>query len=127
MTSQVLLALKRLPDALRSRVEGHMVLHLWERNSRAARLVERAATVQGHGAVHPVICESPLSGVEVLGVTHILSHRWKTGDLVLWDNIALQHSRGAGPIDGRWRLRRTTFGIEGYEHFIREVHGSPSP
>jgi taurine dioxygenase len=151
------LAMARLPAALRARVEGRMVLHLWERNSRGVRQVESAATVRGQGAVHPVIWKSPLSGAEVLCVNqeqsarvlglseadsdallaelfqhfyqaeHLFTHRWQTGDLIIWDNLALQHSRGAGPVDGRRRLRRTTFGIEGYEHLIREVHGSPSP
>jgi taurine dioxygenase len=24
---------------------------------------------------------------------HILTHHWRTGDLVIWDNMALQHAR----------------------------------
>jgi taurine dioxygenase len=151
------LAMQRLPAELRKRIEGRTVLQLWERNSRESRQVESAATVNGHGAVHPLIWRSRISGAEILGVTqlqtarilglpeedsdallaelfqhlyqpeHLLTHHWQTGDLVVWDNLALQHSRGAGPVDGRRRLRRTTFGLAGYEHVIREVHGSPSP
>lgn len=27
----------------------------------------------------------------------IYTHRWKSGDLVVWDNIAVQHARGPVP------------------------------
>ena len=31
---------------------------------------------------------------ELYAEEHIYRHRWNNGDLVIWDNIALQHSRG---------------------------------
>lgn len=151
------LALARMPAALRARAEGRVVLHLYERDNRGTRHLESTATPQGQGAVHPLIWKSALSGVDVLGVTqlaaarilgmtepesdalmaelfehlyqpeHICTHHWRTGDLLIWDNMALQHSRAPGPVDGRRRLRRTTFGLQGYEHLIREVFGWASP
>ncbi len=40
---------------------------------------------------------------------HVLTHSWEPGDLVLWDNLALQHSREAvpAPSDGEGIGRRT--------------------
>jgi taurine dioxygenase len=35
-------------------------------------------------------------------------HRWRRGDLVIWDNIALQHGRPQPPSGGERTLRRTT-------------------
>jgi len=36
-------------------------------------------------------------------------HEWRTGDLVIWDNIAVQHARGSVALDGPARtLRKVT-------------------
>ena len=37
----------------------------------------------------------------------IYTHEWQPGDLVIWDNIALQHGRRANPTSVRRSLRRT--------------------
>jgi alpha-ketoglutarate-dependent taurine dioxygenase len=36
----------------------------------------------------------------------IYAHQWRPGDLVVWDNIALQHARSAVAPSSRRRLRR---------------------
>jgi taurine dioxygenase len=41
---------------------------------------------------------------------HLLVHRWRQGDLVLWDNIALHHGRAAPPGDAARTLQRITLG-----------------
>jgi taurine dioxygenase len=43
----------------------------------------------------------------------VLEHRWRTGDIVIWDNIALQHHRP--PLDncGKRVLQRVIVGTEG--------------
>jgi len=33
-------------------------------------------------------------------------HNWEVGDLIIWDNVALQHSRKPVPDDGPRTLRR---------------------
>ena len=43
----------------------------------------------------------------------VLEHRWRTGDVVFWDNIALQHARGDLGGVGRRVLQRVIVGIEG--------------
>ena len=37
---------------------------------------------------------------------NVYRHRWRNGDLVIWDNIALQHARPDQSATPRRRLRR---------------------
>jgi alpha-ketoglutarate-dependent taurine dioxygenase len=39
----------------------------------------------------------------------VLAHHWREGDLVLWDNLALQHARPNVSIEGPTRTLRKTF------------------
>jgi taurine dioxygenase len=43
-------------------------------------------------------------------------HIWRKGDLVIWDNYAIQHARTreANPADGPRVLQRVSFGKHGY-------------
>jgi alpha-ketoglutarate-dependent taurine dioxygenase len=41
---------------------------------------------------------------------NILEHSWRTGDLVIWDNMATQHARGTVNLDGPERTLRKVFG-----------------
>jgi alpha-ketoglutarate-dependent taurine dioxygenase len=42
--------------------------------------------------------------------SNILEHQWRTGDLVVWDNIAAQHGRGTVALDGPERTLRKVSG-----------------
>jgi alpha-ketoglutarate-dependent taurine dioxygenase len=42
--------------------------------------------------------------------SHVLEHDWRTGDLVVWDNIAIQHGRGTVALDGPERTLRKVGG-----------------
>jgi taurine dioxygenase len=44
---------------------------------------------------------------------HVFEHRWRNGDIVMWDNIALQHSRGSLKAVGKRVLQRVIVGTEG--------------
>ena len=44
---------------------------------------------------------------------NLLEHRWRNGDIVIWDNIALQHARGNVEGVGRRLLQRVIVGTEG--------------
>lgn len=44
---------------------------------------------------------------------NVLEHRWRNGDVVIWDNIALQHARGSLEGVGKRVLQRTIVGAEG--------------
>ena len=43
----------------------------------------------------------------------VLEHKWRNGDLVIWDNIRLQHARGPLATAGRRVLQRVIVGTEG--------------
>jgi taurine dioxygenase len=91
----------------------------------------------GDRAVHPVLFDHPLTGETVLYVNemqterieglapdesddllqelfaHLYSgaftyeHQWAIGDLIVWDNVAVQHAR-RDPVDGPRTLQRVT-------------------
>ncbi|MFN8028458.1 MAG: TauD/TfdA family dioxygenase [Acidimicrobiia bacterium] len=44
--------------------------------------------------------------------TNVYEHRWAVGDLVLWDNLALQHGRPAFPDDEERTLQRVVLGTK---------------
>ena len=40
----------------------------------------------------------------------MLQHEWREGDLVVWDNQAVQHARGIVDLEGPERTLRKVFG-----------------
>jgi taurine dioxygenase len=54
---------------------------------------------------------------------NVHEHSWRTGDVVLWDNIALQHARGDLGSVGRRTLQRTTVG----EKTLHEMYPEMAP
>ena len=42
--------------------------------------------------------------------SNVYEHRWKVGDLILWDNIALHHGRRTIPLNEPRTLQRVTLG-----------------
>jgi taurine dioxygenase len=89
---------------------------------------------------HPAIADHPRTGVRVLminemhserivgldrqagdalladvfavlyGDDNVYVHRWRVGDLVLWDNVAVHHARRSPPPDEARTLQRVTLG-----------------
>lgn len=51
----------------------------------------------------------------------IHEHLWRTGDFIIWDNIALQHMRGSLKSCGRRVLQRVIVGTEGVAPHVREA------
>lgn len=43
----------------------------------------------------------------------VLEHRWRNGDIIIWDNIALQHARGNVEGVGKRLLQRVIVGVGG--------------
>jgi len=146
-------ALERLPDDLRRRIEGMKAIHVRERVlDRPTRLTD---LVEGDMCtVHDMVRTDPegrkylfvneawtamIIGLsqEDSDVLHAelsrhfyapgecFEHKWTEGDLVLWDNIALQHARGAAG-NGVCTLQRVTIAELGYEaqypHDLRAIY-----
>jgi taurine dioxygenase len=78
----------------------------------------------------PVSPESPESPESVLAEVfrqlyqppNIYEHEWHTGDLIVWDNVAVQHGRKPIPPGCRRRLRRVSIG-EKTPELIRTTRG----
>jgi taurine dioxygenase len=96
---------------------------------------------------HPVLMRHPTTGQELLSVNEMqtdrilglegaeseeilealwtqlyapentYAHRWRVGDLVIWDNIAVQHGRPAPPRDVPRTMRRVTMA----EHSVYDL------
>lgn len=137
-------AYENLPDELRRRVEGMKALHVrervFDRPNRLTDMVEGDMCT-----VHDIVRANPETGRKYLFVNQawtaliiglaqadsdalheemnrhfyadgeIYEHRWTEGDLVLWDNLAVQHARGAAGTGVR-TLQRVTITEFGYEH-----------
>jgi taurine dioxygenase len=97
---------------------------------------------------YPVIDRHPRTGVELLTVAHyhtshlvdvdteegdelleemwsilyapanVYEHHWRAGDLVLWDNLALQHGRPEWPVTAARNLRRICVCEEEYRDML---------
>lgn len=135
-------AYQRLPAALRERIAGMKALHVRERvYDRPTRLTDLQAG--DICTVHDVVCTDPDTGRHYLFVNHawtdsiiglpeaesrmllaelygqfyaegeIYEHKWADGDLVLWNNLALQHARGLAG-EGVRTLQRVTITRLGY-------------
>jgi len=130
-------AFNRLTPEIRQRIEGRRVLQVHEylRLERPSPMGERKNALQ---FIHPAVVTHPESGRKALFVNrlmsarvegmdpaesealleqlfdiseepdYILSHRWRAGDLVMWDNRCTIHGRANFPESARRILRRTT-------------------
>lgn len=50
---------------------------------------------------------------------YVLEHRWRKGDIIIWDNIALQHARGNLEDVGKRLLQRVIVGTHGVAPHVR--------
>jgi taurine dioxygenase len=136
------LAWEGLPDGLKSRVTGMKALHVrervYDRTNRLTDLIDGDMCT-----VHDVVRRAAHDGREYLFVNeawtalliglpdaegealqcelarhfyqdaHVYEHRWAVGDIVLWDNLAVQHARGTAGTGVR-TLQRVTVTQLGY-------------
>jgi taurine dioxygenase len=56
----------------------------------------------------------------------LYKHSWQLHDLLIWDNIALQHARGPVEADSRRRLRRVAVNPKSLEDIFADADGSES-
>lgn len=132
--------LARLPVPLRARIEGLRALHVSGGTGGSARNLGDMLAPGWPRHVRPLVETNSQTGRPFLAVTlsqtsHVLDvdraesdalldallevlydpaavveHHWTTGDLIVWDNLALQHSRDQLQGSGRRDLERVTFG-----------------
>ena len=50
--------------------------------------------------------------------TNVYEHHWEVDDLVVWDNLALQHGRPAFPDDAERTLQRVVLGTKGASEIV---------
>lgn len=132
-------AYERLPGDLRQRVEGLQALNVYSYDPVGIdHTAEVDPSIPQ--AIHPVVSRHPVTGTPVLYVTeqqthhivglttpesdeildaifesmyapdNVYEHWWKRDDLVIWDNIAVQHARRAVDQGMRRTLRREIIG-----------------
>jgi taurine dioxygenase len=136
-------AYERLPQKLRDRIDGLNALFIRPRDeSRRNKLVDslpgdncavHAVVQRQKGTGRPYIFVNGQSTASLIGLPesesdalieellcylyaedNICEHKWKNGDLIIWDNLALQHARGK-ITSGVRTLQRVTVGRFGYE------------
>jgi alpha-ketoglutarate-dependent taurine dioxygenase len=117
------LAYTRLPEAVRERVDHREAVH-FERFARGP-VPNRVR--------HPVVLHHPVTDLPILFVDPLFTeaiadeadesllaelqetfaapsiqywHRWRPGDLLIWDNLVLQHARHEFPATDRRTIRR---------------------
>jgi alpha-ketoglutarate-dependent taurine dioxygenase len=128
-------AYRQLPERLKQRIRQLEALHGYDYSTLQKT---DGTTGAGFSAVHPVVLPHPLTGEPILYVsrnfTHhivgwpeqasrelleelwshveradvIYQHAWKRGDLVIWDNVAVQHARTAFDPSAARTLQRVT-------------------
>lgn len=78
---------------------------VWVNEMQTARLLDMEWE-EGRALLHAVYDH-------LYAPQNVLEHRWRRGDLVVWDNIALQHARGNLENVGKRVLQRVIVGTDG--------------
>lgn len=132
-------AYRRLPPALKARLEGLQARHMLSTDGNARSHGDLPDSRWPH-AVHPVVKRHPATGEPILYVTqlqtsailgmtgeesealieelfshlyapeNVRAHYWRKGDLVVWDNLALQHARADVGASVERTLQRVSIG-----------------
>lgn len=133
-------ALERLPADLRTRIDGLAALHVSGGTGGSARNIGDTLDVDWPKFIRPLVDANRQTGQPFLAATlsqtsHVIGipqaesdalldalfdvlydpatiaeHHWRTGDILIWDNLALQHSRDRLRGAGRRDLERVIFG-----------------
>jgi taurine dioxygenase len=79
------------------------LIYVSERQSKQASVLEDLDAAAAAEIIHEVF-------EYLYSPDNIVEHRWKLGDLIIWDNLAVQHRRNS--VSGRRTLRRLAL-VEG--------------
>jgi taurine dioxygenase len=127
-----------LPPDLRARIAGREALFLIDFTGGDKRYREETASAEAPRAIQQLLYDDPVSGQTTLVVdslfmdkvvgmefdesealraelhsylydpANVYRHDWTVGDLVIWNNVALQHSRPPLPETGERTHRRVS-------------------
>ena len=131
-------AFEALPDEARQRILGRKAVHVYDYDGGVLERARMVAPEAGVSFAHPVVRTHPATGRQALYVNRLMTHhieglpveeserllglmfdtierpefiyehRWRVGDLLLWDNRCTLHARrDFNPEENRW-LRRVT-------------------
>lgn len=133
-------AYRRLPEALKNCIKDLRVQNVSSGGNMAGRPVKKIYDPMYPQIVRPMVLEHPDSGTPILYVTrgqtvrvadlpddesdalldelfgylyakeYVFEHRWRRGDVLFWDNLALQHARSSIKGLGNRTLQRTAAG-----------------
>ena len=131
-------AYERLPERLKTRIEGLRVLQAFDEVQDARLDLTRIPLDEVKHAWQPIVIRHPETGRRALYVNRLMSHRiegmdeagsealleelftygedpavryehvWRVGDLVMWDNLCSMHARTDFPREERRLMRRFT-------------------
>jgi taurine dioxygenase len=142
-------AYEALPADLKRQISGLRARHVYDKRATFRQQTDEndqtlSSAVHGLVRVHPEtgrksLYLSRLMTRNIIGMdraesddlleklcTHaeraefVYAHRWKVGDLLIWDNRAVNHARNDFPLDQERHLRRVTVS----EPDAPETHGS---
>ena len=132
------LAYETLPSPTRARIDTLMALNTYEYGSTTAEAKQLSESTPS--AVHPVVRRLPETGQKALYVCRLMTdrlidvpeassrelltelcdhaeqeqfvieHRWTPGDVLIWDNRCVTHSRNDFPAGERRLLKRVAVG-----------------
>jgi taurine dioxygenase len=131
-------AAARLPQDLRAEFAKEKALFLIDFKGGDTRYSEETASAEAPRATHSILYDDPVSGQQsliidslfmdkIVGMEHgeserlrarahdylyadgnVYRHDWQVGDLVVWNNVALQHARPMLPEQGERTHRRVS-------------------
>jgi len=136
--SNMCLAYETLPESTRMRIEGLTALNTYEYGRTQAK--DKQLSAETPSAVHPVVRRIPETGKRALYVCRLMTdrieglsgvesrelldelcdhierrdftyaHRWRAGDILVWDNRCTVHARTDFDASERRLLKRVTVG-----------------
>ncbi len=127
----------RLQDLEAVQILGY---HLTERNTAATvpqddrrPWTARPVVIKHRTTDVPMLCLCRMNTDHIVGLPHqeseaiinevfsylyapdnVYEHKWHNGDIVIWDNLAMQHARGPVKDVGRRTLQRVAMGPKGF-------------
>jgi taurine dioxygenase len=141
-----------LPDDMREQIESRSAVHVLVTYYSSDRNLDGNLSLDRPHASHPIVMVHPRTGDRLLYVTalaatrveglstedsealltklferlyttsNVYEHVWHMGDLVIWDNVALQHARGEVSTVGNRTLQRVSTGTKDFfDQIPREI------